>query len=815
MISVQNTQKSYMNVIKRSNVKEPVSFDKILRRIQVLCDQMKLTRINPFEVTKETINGLYDGITTEDIDHYAATNCSDKIRDDPQYDKLASALCVSRLHKMTDANFMNTTQKLYDFELVTSDYYNFVKDNINDIQSVFDYSKDYDFDYFGFKTLEKSYLQKIKVGNSHRIIERPQHLLMRIAVFLNTHSIADLQETYTYLSNRYFIFGSPTLYNAASKYPQMSSCFLLKMEDNLEHIFDIAKEAALISKRAGGIGIGISDIRASGSRIEGTNGQSTGLVPMIQVFNQIGRYVNQGGKRNGAIALYTEPWHADIFAFCELRSNKGNEDDKARDIFMGLWIPDLFMKRVEEEGVWSLMCPNECPGLTNVYGQEFEELYVKYEKEKRYRKQILAKDLWFHILTQQHETGMPYMLYKDHINKKSNQMNLGVIKSSNLCSEIVQYTSETETAVCNLSSICLPRFVENVDGELIFNYDKLKHVAGVVTRNLNRVIDVNFYPVEKARHSNLKHRPIGIGIQGLSDVYCMLGLPYDSDEARIINRKIFETIYYGALCMSNELAIRDGPYESFYLNGGCPFSKGLLQWHLWDLDESRLLMNFDWDTLIESIKKYGTRNSLLTTVMPTASTSQIMGNTESYEANASNVGLRTTMAGEFTIINKHLVETLIELGLWNKDVQNELLYDKGSVQNIDCIPQWVKDVYKTAFELQNKPILIQSIERGPFIDQTQSFNMFCKVPDNDKLSSAHFFGWKGLLKTGMYYLKTQPAVDPINFGLDVEVIKKIEKRRNKKNQPINKPIIVNEPTIEVKKSITTKACEIGCDTCGS
>ncbi len=1213
MIQTSNMPKSYMNVIKRSNVKEPVSFDKILRRIEVLCTQLNLTRINAFEVTKDTINGLYDGITTEDIDHYAATNCSDKIRDDPQYDKLATALCVSRLHKMTDSDFMIVTQKLYDNELITVGHYNFVKENIEALQIVLDYSKDYDFDYFGLKTLEKSYLQKVKVDSIHRIIERPQHMFMRIAIALNMNSVADLQETYKYLSDRCFIFGSPTLYNAGSKYPQLSSCFLLKMDDNLESILDVVKECGLISKRAGGIGIGVSDIRASGSRIVGTNGQSTGIVPMIQVLNWLGRYINQGGKRNGAIACfrkdtevftanegikkiqdvkigdlvvthenrlkpviqthvnplgdrkmyklevsknkdiyvtgnhkfwsfytkknksnklslgwnsieelknlidnkgtttrqtcyvtiptgtnivdlgnykidvmdykdiimtdmvnelkildfdkvvaisntinikghknistskpvnkiwnitedlanlfgiwlgdgcirksktggkvlgitisvhkdnkeeigyinkvckdvfgcnitqctteinnitnitinshiigaifmelfgsyfdgkklpnivfswpknlitsliaglitsdghitkekcnamlglsnknlidqvyhlcrnngidvsfvekkfqkgqtctsyaisiplskeiinkthkfynddrverckkkfenndgiedsnylrilniteidgtdenvytlgveedhsytveglivqncYIEPWHADVFAFCELRSNKGNEEERARDIFLGLWIPDLFMKRVEEEGMWSLMCPNECPGLTNVYGDEFEKLYIKYEDEKKYRKQIPAKDLWFHILSQQIETGMPYMLYKDHINKQSNQKNLGVIKSSNLCAEIVEYTDENEIATCTLSSICLPRFVEDNDGELSFNYEKLKYVAGIVTRNLNSVIDTNLYPVEKAKSANLKHRPIGVGIQGLSDVYCMLGLPYDSDEARIINRKIFETIYYGALCMSNELAIKYGHYETFHHNGGCPFSKGLLQWHLWDLDESNLLMGFDWNTLIESIKKYGTRNSLLTTVMPTASTSQIMGNTESYEANASNVGNRTTLAGEFTVINKHLVETLIELGLWNKNVQNELLYDKGSVQNIECIPQYVKDIYKTAFELQNKPILIQSIERGPFIDQTQSFNMFCKVPDFDKLSSAHFFGWRGRLKTGMYYLKTQPAVDPINFGLDVEVINKIEKGRNIINNKKNnvEPVINN------------------------
>lgn len=1015
-----NSKNSYMNVIKRNEIKEPVSFDKILRRIEVQCKELNLTRINPFEVTKDTISGLYDGITTEDIDHYAATNCSDKIRDDPQYDKLASALCISRLHKMTSPDFMITTTQLYEAGLVTKEYYDFVVINIESIQSKLNYARDYDFDYFGYKTLEKSYLHKIKLPKS-KIIERPQHLLMRVAIALNMNSIEDLLETYECLSGRYFVFGSPTLYNSGSNHQQLASCFLLKMDDNLESILDTIKEVGLISKRAGGIGIGISDIRASGSLIVGTNGLSTGVVPMIQVLNWIGRYINQGGKRNGAIVTFLEPFHADVFAFCELRSNKGNEEERARDIFLGLWIPDLFMKRVESGGVWSLMCPNECPGLTNCYGEEFEELYERYEKEGRYRKQILAKELWFHILAQQIETGMPYMMYKDSVNRRSNQQNLGVIKSSNLCvspdtylltsngqikigelkdkyvnvwngvewsnvivkqtganvklmkvilengkelkctpehkfymkssgkqiikdckdlvigdelidyrlpklkhtpvlhnnnidisvvpidktqdeilswfgalyqkynygqictndkeylmntqlvlqtcgidssihcdnikenensyilcfdvknlnkltkygininiisksqlskdnlniiksveyldgvtdtycltehkkhmavfngiltgqcAEIVEYTSSDEISVCTLSSICLPRFIEIEDGKKVFNYKKLQYMAGMVTKNLNNVIDINMYPVEKAKKSNMRNRPLGIGIQGLSDVYCMMGIPYDSMEARIINKKISETIYYGALCMSNELAKKYGPYESFYDNGGCPFSKGILQWHMWGLTEEDLLMGFDWKTLIKDIMEYGTRNSLLTTIMPTASSSQIMGNTESYEAIISNVSTRTTMAGEFTVINKHLVEDLIGLGLWNKEIQNELLYDKGSVQSIAAIPNNIKAIYKTAFELQNKPILIQSIERGPFIDQTQSFNMFCQVPDFDKLSSAHFFGWKGKLKTGMYYLKTQPAIDPISFGLDIDVIREIERKRGIKN----------------------------------
>lgn len=802
--------KVIMQVVKQDGRKENVSFDKILRRIEILCTRLALTRVDAVEVAKDTINGLYNGITTEEIDHFASAICAEKIRDDPQYDKLATGLCISRLHKNTSKDFLVVTNRLYENgdkgHLVTKEYLDYVTFHIDKIQAALNYMRDYDFDYFGIKTLERAYLfrtrsdtpidntivkntqtgKKLKLDTKKEqiiqkkfgtIVERPQHLFMRVAIALNMDNLDHALETYELMSQRYFIFGSPTLYNAGSCWPQLSSCYLLKMDDSLDAIFELINEVAQISKRAGGIGISISDIRAHGSAIRGTNGHSDGIIPMIQVLNQVGRYVNQSGRRNGAIAVYIEPWHADVFPFCELRKNTGAEEMRARDIFLALWIPDLFMKRVQDDALWSLMCPDECPGLTKVYGEEFTKLYEKYEASGKYRKQIRAKELWFHILSMQIESGMPYMLYKDNINRQSNQMNIGVIQSSNLCSEIVEYSDSNEIAVCNLSSLCLPRFVEDNH----YNYDKLRYVAQVATRNLNKVIDINYYPSDKAKQSNFKHRPIGVGVQGLADVYCMLDVPFDSEEARVINRKIFETIYFGCLTESNNLAKIYGPYETFWHNGGCPFSKGLLQYHLWGHESDYLLTDNDWDGLISSIKKYGTRNSLLTTAMPTASTSQLMSNSEAIEPITQNIYTRTTLAGEFVVINKYLVERLIKLGLWNKETQNELMYDKGSIQNISTIPDHIKAVYKTAFEMKTKPIVQQSIERGPFIDQTQSLNLFCKIPDFEMLTSAQFYGWKNKIKTGMYYLRTQPAVDPIEFGMDQEIIDAIElKRGNKK-----------------------------------
>lgn len=778
-----------MYVIKRNNKQEKVSFDKILKRITNLCKKLKLNRIDSYKIAKETINGLYDGITTEEIDHYAAVNCSEKIRDDPQYDKLATGLCISRVHKITDEDYLNVVNQLYHLTLVTEDFHYFVHRNINIIQQYLYKTrhKDYELDYFGFKTLERAYLHKNKTSTKEIIIERPQYLWMRVAIGLNLDSIDDVIETYVGLVNRQFIFGSPTLFNAGSTWNQMSSCFLLNIKDDLENILDIIKEVGLISKRAGGIGLCVSNIRANGSLIRGTNGKSNGIVPMIQVFNWLGRYINQGGRRRGAIALYIEPWHADIYHFCELRSNKGAEEERARDIFLALWICDLFMKRVKEDSYWSLMCPDECPGLTTTYGKEFEELYIGYENSKKYKQQIKARDLWIHILSMQIETGMPYMLFKDNVNHKTNHQNLGVIQCSNLCSEIVEYTDEYETAVCNLSSICLPRFVKN---DKSFDFKSLLKTTKIITKNLNKVIDINYYPSKKAEYSNSKNRPIGIGVQGLADVFCKMNLAYDSEEARILNKKIFETIYFGALTTSTLLAKQFGKYKSF---DNSPFSKGILQYHMWGLTEDDLVMDYDWKHLIEHIKEYGTRNSLLTTIMPTASTSQIMGNTESIEPLTSNIYTRSTMSGEYTVINKNLIETLIELNLWNDQLKNEILYDKGSIQQIVEIPEEIKKIYKTAYEIKNKPIVQQSIDRGPFIDQSQSLNLFCLVPDFNNLTSSHFYSWSNGLKTGLYYLKTQPAVSALDFGIDKEIINEIETKRGLKQQTETKPAFYITP----------------------
>lgn len=804
-----------MEVIKRDGRREKVSFDKVTIRISAMCKKLNLARIDPITVSLETINGIHDGITTEELDLFAANKSAEKIIDDPEYNKLAAGICISNLHKTTSSDFWEVTMKLYNNRdrfnkhnpLVTEEYVSNVKKNIDVIQEIIDYERDYYFDFFSIKTLEKSYLIRLlnekiqsdfQSDNKHkkhknkkkkndidkeirmrqiygRVVERPQHMIMRIAVGIHGDNINSIIETYDLISNKYFTHASPTLYNCGSPYPQLSSCFLLNIGDSIDDIFDTVADVAKISKRAGGIGITISNIRAKGSLIRGTNGNSDGIVPLAKLFNQEGRYVNQGGRRKGAIALYIEPWHADVYEFCELRKNTGVEELRARDIYMALWVPDIFMRRVLEKGKWSLMCPDECPGLTTTYGEEFEKLYLQYEKEGRVRKTINAEELLFHIMECQIETGMPYMCYKDNVNRKSNQNNLGVIQCSNLCSEIVEYTSSDEIAVCNLASLCLPRFIEkDTDGKLFYNYHKLYEVSKVATKNLNKIIDINYYPVEKARNSNMKHRPIGVGVQGLGDVYCMFNVPFDSEEALEINQKIFETIYFGCLEASMDLAKQYGPYDTFK---GSPFSKGELQWHLWGLTEDDLLLEWDWNTLIENIKKYGTRNSLLTAMMPTASTSQIMTNNEATEPYTSNLYTRSTLAGEFIVVNKHLVERLIKNGLWTDEIKEELLYDNGSIQQIEEIPQEIKDVFKTAFEMKTRPIIDQAINRGPFVDQSQSLNLFSERPDFDMLRKAHIYGWKKGLKTGLYYLRSKPAVDAIAFGLDHGAIKRIKKKR--------------------------------------
>lgn len=806
--SLSHKMISRMEVVKRDGRREKVSFDKIIARIEGVCEKLNLNRIDPIEIAKDTIQGLYDGITTEELDFYAANKCAEKILDDSQYNSLAAGLCVSNLHKMTSSDFLEVTKILYNNKdsagkhnpLVTESYLESVTKHIDRINEKINYDRDYYFDFFGIKTLERAYLIRLKGytednGNVNKlnkndplgseiimkkkygkVVERPQHLIMRTAFGIHGDDVDSALETYDLISEHYFTHATPTLYNAGCPRPQLSSCFLLHMEDSLQGIFETITDCAHISKWAGGIGIHLQDIRAAGSLIRGTNGNSDGIIPLIKLLNSLARYVNQGGRRNGSIAVYTEPWYADIFEFCELKKNTGAEELRARDIFLALWIPDIFMKRVMENGYWSLMCPDECPNLTTTYGEEFERLYIKYEEEGRYKKRVKAKDLWFHILAAQVETGIPYMCFKDNVNRKSNQKNVGTIQSSNLCAEIVEYSDKDEIAVCNLCSICLPKFVRTDNtGKVYYDYRKLCKVAQVCTKNLNKIIDINYYPVDKARNSNMRHRPIGVGVQGLADVYCMMDLPFDSEEANTVNKKIFETIYYGCLKASCELAKRDGPYSTFK---GSPFSEGILQYHMWGLTEDDLLMGFDWKSLIDEIKQYGTRNSLLTALMPTATTSQLMCNNEAFEPYTTNLYTRSTLAGEYIIMNKHLIEKLIKLQLWNKDIQQEFLYDNGSVQNISAIPDNVKRVFKTAFEMNMKPVVYQAISRGPFVDQSQSMNLFSDKPDFNQLTSSHFYAWKNGLKTGMYYLRGKPAVNPIQFGLDAKMIKKIQKRRS-------------------------------------
>ena len=771
-----------MQVVKRDGRKEPVSFDKVLERVERLCEGLDRKFIDPAEISKRVIEGIYDGVTTSELDELAAETCAGMSTVHPDYFKLAARISVSNLQKQTSDSFSETVEKLYNYVhettgkpagLIGDETYQTVMKNKEILDSTINYSRDYNYDYFGLKTLTRAYLLKIK----GKIVERPQHMLMRVAVGIWGNNIVEVIKSYELLSMGYFTHATPTLFNSGTKRPQLSSCFLIAMkEDSIEGIFGTLKNIAAISKYAGGIGVHMHNIRAGGSYIRGSNGTSNGLVPMLKVYNATARYVDQGGgKRKGAFAVYLEPWHSDVFEFLDLRKNTGNEEMRARDLFYALWIPDLFMKRVEENGDWSLFCPDECPGLSDVYGDEFEKLYKKYEAEKRARKIVKARELWTKIIESQIETGNPYMLYKDHVNRKSNQKNLGTIKSSNLCTEIVEYTDADETAVCNLASIAVQKFVK--DGGS-YDYKALYEVAYQVTKNLNKIIDINHYPIPEAKKSNLRHRPIGIGIQGLADAFALMRLPFTSDEAKEINKKIFEMIYFAALTASKDLAKIEGTYETF---NGSPTSQGILQFDMWGVKPSE---NLPWNELREEIKKYGLRNSLLVAPMPTASTSQILGNNECFEPFTSNIYSRRTLSGEFIVINKYLVKDLIKIGLWNSDIKNKIIVGNGSIQSINEIPRDIKELYKTVWELKQKDLIDMSADRGAFIDQSQSLNIWMKNPTFAKITSMHFYGWKKGLKTGMYYLRTKAASQAIQFTVD---------------KFVEKATVVEIPKVEIEK----------------
>ncbi|NOT75631.1 MAG: ribonucleoside-diphosphate reductase subunit alpha [Cyclobacteriaceae bacterium] len=753
-----------MLVLKRDGHRESVKFDKITARIEKLCYGLDPKLVNPVEVAMKVINGLYDGVSTHELDNLAAEIAATMTTRHPDFAKLAARIAVSNLHKTTSKSFSNTMKRLYQHvdaktgqnaPMISKETWKVIKANAAELDDAIVYDRDFSYDFFGFKTLERSYLMKIE----NKVVERPQHLLMRVAVGIHGEDIAAAIETYNLLSEKWFTHATPTLFNAGTPKPQLSSCFLLTMkDDSIDGIYDTLKNCAKISQSAGGIGLSVHNIRAKGSYIKGTGGTSNGIVPMLRNFDMTARYVDQGGgKRKGSFAIYLEPWHADVFEFLDLKKNHGKEEMRARDLFYAMWIPDLFMKRVEQNESWSLFCPNECPGLADCYGEEFERLYEKYEKEGKFRKQIKAQDLWFEILESQIETGTPYILYKDAANKKSNQKNLGTIKSSNLCTEIIEYTSDDEIAVCNLASIALPKFV--IDGK--FDHQKLYEITKVATRNLNKVIDVNYYPVPEAKKSNMRHRPIGLGVQGLADAFILLRMPFDSEEARGLNSDIFETIYFGAMEASMELAKEHGSYETFK---GSPVSKGIFQFDMWGVTPSSGRWN--WEQLKREVKQNGVRNSLLVAPMPTASTSQILGNNECFEPYTSNIYSRRTLSGEFIVVNKHLMKDLMSAGLWSDTLRQKLIGANGSVQSIPEIPQNIKDIYKTVWEISQKAIIDMSADRGAYICQSQSLNIHITNPNFGKLTSMHFYAWKKGLKTGMYYLRSTAAADAIKFTLD-------------------------------------------------
>ncbi len=797
-----------MRVIKRNGKHESVKFDKITARIEKLSYSLS-PLVNVIDVAKKVIEGIYDGVSTTELDNLAAETAASLTTKHPDYALLASRIAVSNLHKNTTKSFSETMRRLHKYvdaasgkhlPMIADDVMQIIEANAELLDSSIIYDRDFGFDYFGFKTLEKSYLLRI----DGKVVERPQHMYMRVAIGIHKNDIENAIKTYNLMSERWFTHATPTLFNAGTPKPQMSSCFLLTMkDDSIDGIYDTLKQTAKISQSAGGIGLSIHNVRATGSYIGGTNGTSNGLVPMLRVFNDTARYVDQGGgKRKGAFAIYLEPWHADVFEFLNLRKNHGKEELRARDLFYALWICDLFMKRVEADGEWSLFCPNEAPGLQDCFGEEFEALYERYEAEGRARKTIKAQELWFAILESQIETGTPYMLYKDAANSKSNQQNLGTIKSSNLCTEIMEYTSPDEVAVCNLASLALPRFVN--DGK--FDFEKLYEVTYHVAKNLNRIIDNNYYPVEEARTSNMRHRPIGLGVQGLADVFILLRLPFESDMAKMLNKNIFETLYFAAMTASKDLAKTEGAYETF---AGSPLSKGQFQFDMWSVQPTD---RHDWEGLRKEVMEYGVRNSLLVAPMPTASTSQILGNNECFEPYTSNIYTRRVLSGEFIIVNKHLLKDLVQLGLWNNTMKNNIIANNGSVQHINEIPADIKELYKTVWEIKQRNIIDMAADRGAYICQSQSLNLFVDNPTAAKLTSMHFYAWKKGLKTGMYYLRTQAAAQAVQFTIEKQASNDIE------------PVI---PTIEqsaaqndlddITTDFTAPSCrmEEGCVTCSS
>lgn len=787
-----------MFVMKRDGRTESVKFDKITSRIEKLSYSLNQDFVDPVEVAKKVIDGLYDGVTTSELDNLAAETAASLTTRHPDYAILASRIAVSNLHKNTVKSFSETMKMFHQYKdpktgkpasLVADDVMQIIQDNAELLDSTIIYDRDFSFDYFGFKTLERSYLLKL----NGKIAERPQHLFMRVSVGIHKQDLESVIKTYELMSERWFIHATPTLFNAGTPKPQMSSCFLVAMkDDSIEGIYATLTQTAKISQSAGGIGLSIHNVRATGSYISGTNGTSNGIVPMLKVFNDTARYVDQGGgKRKGAFAIYLEPWHADIFDFLDLKKNHGKEENRARDLFYALWVSDLFMKRVEADDKWSLFCPHECPGLADCHGAEFEALYEQYEQEGKSKKTIKAQELWFAILDAQIETGTPYLLYKDAANMKSNQQNLGTIKSSNLCTEIIEYTSPDEVAVCNLASLSLPRYV--IDG--VFDHQKLYEVTYQVAINLNRIIDHNYYPVPEAEYSNLMHRPIGIGVQGLADAFIMLKMPFESEEAKQLNKEIFETLYFAAMQASADLAIKEGAYKTFK---GSPLSHGKFQFDLWNIKPNTGRWN--WDELKSQVIKTGVRNSLLLAPMPTASTSQILGNNECFEAYTSNIYTRRVLSGEFVVVNKHLLKDLVELGLWNNQMKEAIILENGSVQNIESMPQKIKDLYKTVWEIKMRTVIDMAADRGAYICQSQSLNLFISAPSASKLTSMHFYAWKKGLKTGMYYLRTQAATQAVKFSVQSQAVKEID------------PVI--QTTVEEVEGASC-SMEEGCLSCGS